>query len=108
VKRILAVLMLMTTSAYAQDQPCTADALIKAGLLLRFHVELKPTDPVDIDPQVKALPPVKALKGNGHFDVLEVTGHYIKATYRMRFLYAPIRGTCPLMGQEILEVADPY
>jgi hypothetical protein len=98
----------MTTSAYAQDQPCTADAIIKAGLLLRFHVGLKPSDPVDIDPQVKALPPVKALKGNGHFDVLEVTGHNIKATYRMRFLYAPIRGSCLLMGQEILEATDPY
>ncbi len=107
-QRMVTALLLMTSSACAQDQPCTADALIKAGPLLRFHVELKPTDAVDIDPQVKALPPVKALKGNGHFDVLEVTGHYIKATYRMRFLYAPIRGSCVLMGQEILEVADPY
>jgi hypothetical protein len=54
------------------------------------------------------LPPVKALKGNGRFDVLEVTGHVYKANYRMRLIYAQIKGSCLLMGQEILEASDPY
>ena len=106
---ILAGVALLTTAAHAAlDQPCVAEAIAKAGPLLRFHLDLKATDPVDIEPDAKALPPIKALKGRGSFDVLEVTGHYIKATYRMRFIYAQIRGSCVLMGQEILEAGDPY
>jgi hypothetical protein len=113
-KRVLAaqllpaVLLLATPAHAALDQPCVAEAIVKAGPLLRFHVDLKATDPIDIEPDAKALPPIKALKGKGSFDVLEVTGHYLKATYRMRFIYAVIKGTCVLMGQEILEVGDPY
>ena len=106
---VFAVLALMTTAAHAAlDAPCVADAIAKAGPLLRFHVDLKATDPVDIEPDAKALPPLKAPKGKGSFDVLEVTGHYIKATYRMRFIYAQIKGSCVLMGQEILEMDSPY
>lgn len=107
--QIFAALALMTTAAHAAlDAPCVADAIVKAGPLLRFHNNLKADDAVDIEPDAKALPPIKAPKGKGSFDVLEVMGHYIKATYRMRFIYAQIRGSCVLMGQEILEVGDPY
>ena len=42
------------------------------------------------------------------FDVLEVWGHIYKADYRMRLIYAQIKGSCALMGQEILEASDPY
>jgi hypothetical protein len=109
VAQILVASALMTTAVHAAlDAPCVADAIVKAGPLLRFHNDLKATDPVDIEPDAKALPPIKAPKGKGSFDVLEVTGHYLKATYRMRFIYAQIRGSCALMGQEILEVGDPY
>ena len=108
-KHFLAALILLATPAHAAlDQPCAADAIAKAGPLLRLHVGLKPTDAVDIEPDARAAPPIKAPKGKGSFDVLEVTGRYIKATYRMRFIYAQIRGSCALMGQEILEVDDPY
>jgi hypothetical protein len=103
-----AVLLVTMPAHAALDAPCVADAIAKAGPLLRFHVDLKAADPVDIEPDAKALTPVKALKGRGSFDVLEVTGHYLKATYRMRFIYAAIKGSCVLMGQEILEVGDPY
>jgi hypothetical protein len=107
--QILTAILPMTTAAHAAlDAPCVADAIAKAGPLLRFHVNLKADDPVDIEPDAKALPPIKALKGRGSFDVLEVTGHYIKATYRMRFIFAQSRGSCVLMGQEILEAGDPY
>jgi hypothetical protein len=106
---VAAALALATPPAHAAlDAPCVADAIVKAGPLLRFHNQLKATDPVDIEPDAKALPPIKAPKGKGSFDVLEVTGHYLKATYRMRFIYAQVRGSCALMGQEILEVDDPY
>ena len=61
-----------------------------------------------IDDTVKTIAPIKALKGNGKFDVLEVWGHIYKADYRMHFIYAEIPGSCTLMGQEILEASDPY
>ena len=48
------------------------------------------------------------LKGNGKFDVLEVWGHIYKGDYRMRFIYAQIKDSCTLMGEEILEASDPY
>jgi hypothetical protein len=61
-----------------------------------------------IDDTVKELAPIKVLKGNGKFDVLEVWGHIYKADYRMRFIYAQIKDSCTLMGEEILEASDPY
>ncbi|HWM45466.1 MAG TPA: hypothetical protein VNR11_00980 [Xanthobacteraceae bacterium] len=77
--------------------------------LLRLHGGAKPDEPVgSVDDKVKVLAPVRALKGKGRFDVVEVWGHIYKADYRMRFLYAQIRGSCALMGQEILEASDPY
>jgi hypothetical protein len=107
--QVLAVLLLMTPPAHAAlDAPCVADAIAKAGPLLRFHNDLKAADAVDIEPDAKALPPLKAPKGKGSFDVLEVTGHYLKVTYRMRFIYAQTGGSCALMGQEILEIGAPY
>ena len=58
--------------------------------------------------EVRELPAVKALKGSGKFDVLEVRGYIYKAEYRMRFIYAQIPDSCVLMGQEIIEASDPY
>lgn len=46
--------------------------------------------------------------GKGKFDVLGVMGGIYKAEYRMRFIYAQIKNTCALMGQEILELSNPY
>ena len=101
------LLIVATATAQAQTHPCAADAIAKATLLLRFHYD-EPNQPVDVDTSVKVLPPIKALRGNGGFDVLEVFGHIYKATYRMRFIYAQIKGSCVLMGQEILEASNPY
>jgi hypothetical protein len=61
-----------------------------------------------VSDEVRELPPVKALKGSGKFDVLEVWGYIYKAEYRMRFIYAQIPDSCVLMGQEIIEASDPY
>jgi len=106
----LAALLLFATAAAAQPQnhSCSGDALGKAALLLRFHGSPEPGQPVDVEQNVKVLPPIKALNGNGRFDVLEVVGHIYKASYRMRLIYAQIKGSCLLMGQEILEASDPY
>jgi hypothetical protein len=102
------LLVAATGTAQAQSHACSADAIGKAAQLLRFHASVEAGEPVDVDRNVKVLPPIKGLKGNGRFDVLEITGHIYKATYRMRLIYAQIKGSCLLMGQEILEAGDPY
>ncbi len=96
---------------YAPPPPpahhCAADAVRHGKALLALHFgEDEPTQ--SVGDEVKILPRVKALKGKGSFDVLEVWGYIYKAEYRMRFLYARIPGECVLMGQEILEASDPY
>ena len=104
----IVVLLVATAAARAQSHACAADAIAKAALLLRFHGAVETGAPVDVEQNVKVLPPIKALRGNGRFDVLEVIGHIYKASYRMRLIYAQIKGSCLLMGQEILEASDPY
>jgi hypothetical protein len=105
---MLAVSAVVAVRAFADNHPCAGDAAAKAEALLRLHNELVKDGPVAVDPAVRLLPPVKALKGNGHFDVLELWGHVYKADFRLRFLYAQIKGSCALMGEEILEASDPY
>jgi len=102
-----ALLALVPASALAQAHHCAADAIARAKPLLLLH-HGEQADAVAIEDNVKALPSIKALKGNGRFDVLEVWGHIYKADYRMRFIYARIKDDCALMGQEILEASDPY
>ena len=90
---------------------CAPDAIKRGRTLLNLHFnDGQPGDAprIDIEDTVKTLAPVKALKGKGRFDVLEVWGYIYKAEYRMRFLYAQIPDACVLMGQEILEASDPY
>jgi hypothetical protein len=96
------------SAAHAENHPCSADAVAKATQLLRLHGDLQANDPVDVEKTVKVLAPIKALEGNGRIDVLEVWGHIYKASYRMRLIYAQIKGSCVLMGEEILEASDPY
>ena len=109
---ILAALLFSTPSLVSAKQqkkaathPCTAKALEQAKKLLEFHNG--PDDRIEIDKNVKVLPPLKNPAGKGSFDVLEVWGYIYKGQYRMRFLFAalPKPNTCLLMGQEILEHA---
>lgn len=110
---LTAAVLITGAGATAQAAPahrCAADAIKRASPLLALHFEDEPgVEPVNrsISEDVKVLPPVKALKGKGSFDVLEVWGYIYKAEYRMRFLYARM-DECLLMGQEILEASDPY
>jgi hypothetical protein len=111
--------ILCAAPSFAAEHPCAGDAHQRAEMLLRFHFVMEPGDPatklassetlnMGIDDKVAALKPIKALRGKGKLDVLEVEGYIYKASYRMRFIYAQIKGSCALMGQEILEEADPY
>ena len=105
---LLAVLVL-AGPARAAERPCAGDAVGRGKKLLRFHIDDNaPANGVDDGSAVRLLPQVTALKGKGKFDVLEITSHVYKATYRMRFIYARLNGTCVLMGQEILEASNPY
>jgi hypothetical protein len=101
------IFLLIVTAVPASAHPCDGDARDRATPLLRFHFE-DPQADVGIGDEVKELAPVKALKGSGKFDVLEVWGYIYKAEYRMHFIYAQIPGECLLMGQEIIEASDPY
>src|SRR5262245_29902533 len=107
-KRLLAALLLAVSPAAAIAHPCDSDAIKRGVPLLKLHFESDNLENAGVDDAVKQLPPIKALKGNGKFDVLEVWGHIYKADYRLRFIYAQIPGDCLLMGQEILEASDPY
>ena len=107
--RLTATLLLLSTSlASAQTHHCAKDAIAKAMPLLKLHFDqAEKLENAGIDDQVKVLAPIKALKGNGRLDVLEVWGHIYKADYRMRFIYAQGKD-CALIGQEILEASNPY
>jgi hypothetical protein len=120
---IVAFLLLLNLPASAAQHHCTAAASALGKELLRLHFDSDEvvTNKSDsrnktpfeelpnwgVDDTAKQLAPIKALKGKGKFDVLELNGYIYKATYRMRFIFAQGED-CTLMGQEILEVADPY
>ena len=104
---LIAAGLMSATAAPALAHPCDGDAQARGAALLAFHYE-EPDADIAIGDEVKELPPLKALRGSGKFDVLEVWGYIYKAEYRMRFIYAQIPGSCVLMGQEIIEASDPY
>jgi hypothetical protein len=102
--------MLSTATLAAQERhPCAGDALARATPLVTLHLDdADLAKSIAFDASVKTLPAIKALKGDGRFDVLEVWGHVYKADYRLRFIYARIKGACVLMGQEVVEAGNPY
>lgn len=90
------------TPATQAGHRCASEAIAQAQKLIEFH--LGPDDRISVNPDVEALPPVKnPANPRQSLDVLEVWADVYKAQYRMRFLYAPVAGTCALVGQEILE-----
>jgi hypothetical protein len=109
--KLLSISMLaLLASSYAfakPPHPCAADARAKAQNLLSMHVS---DDDIrgSIDDKVVRRAPIRALKGKGKFDVLEVMGYVYKAQYRIRLIYAQIPDSCLLMGQEVIEIANPY
>ena len=105
---VLAALLFIVVPTAALAHPCDDDAIQRGMPLLKLQFEADELENAGVDDTVRQLPPIKALKGSGKFDVLEVWGHIYKADYRMRFIYAQIADFCVLMGQEILEASDPY
>jgi hypothetical protein len=108
---LICVLCLAGATHAQRPHPCAADARTRANALLKLHFEVGPSGRVEnfsIGDEVKVLAPVRALRGKGRLDVLEVWGYIYKAEYRMRFIYVQGGSQCALMGQEILEASDPY
>jgi hypothetical protein len=107
-KFALAAIVLVSASGVAAAHRCDQDAIESATPLLTLQFDSDEIENLAIDDTVKTLAPVRALKGSGKFDVLEVCGHIYKTDYRMHFIYAQGDDSCLLMGQEILEASDPY
>lgn len=112
----LAFAFVSTGIARAEAAPaCAGDAATRAESLIKFHVTdggkmpemADDVAPVDIG-DVVGIGRLKPLRGPGRYDVLEVTGHVIKAEYRVHLIYAGMQGQCVLMGQEIIEVDSPF
>lgn len=109
VGQVLGLMVLgLSPGIAAASHPCAQDARNHAHRLLALHGDVPAPDQISIDAEPRLLAPRPALAGEGVFDVLEITGHIYRASYRMRFLYAQFPDSCVLMGQEILEIADPY
>jgi hypothetical protein len=105
---VLALLMgAASASAGAPLHPCAAQATEQALKLLKFHTGGDERAEV-FKERTRSIGTVKALRGRGRFDVIEVPGGVYKAGYRLRLIYARIGGRCVLMGQEVLEESDPY
>lgn len=97
-------LMGMWESAHAQPSVCAAPAVEQARKLLSFHAD--GDDRIAIDDKVRELPSLKnPADPQQRLQVLEVWGYIYKARYRMRMIYAPMAGSCTLVGQEVLEYA---
>ena len=94
-------ILLVSASGVAAAHPCDQDAIERATPLLKLQFDAgdDEVENLAIDDTVKTLAPVRALKGSGKFDVLEVWGHIYKADYRMRFIYA--------QGDELLPADGP-
>jgi len=101
---ISCVLLVSTALTYAKNHDCAVPALEQARKLLSFHAD--GDDRIAIDKAVKELPSLKnPADPQQRLQVLEVWGYIYKARYRMRLIYAPMAGSCTLMGQEVLEYA---
>lgn len=101
---IASALLALTGLSYAKSPECSAPAIAQARKLLSFHAD--GDDRIEIDKAVKELPSLKnPADAQQRFQVLEVWGYIYKARYRMRLIYAPMGGSCTLMGQEVLEFA---
>jgi hypothetical protein len=83
--------------APASPHACAADAKVGAENLLALHTGND--DLASIAESVTSAARVKAPGGKGKLDVLKVTGDVYEPEYRMRFLYAQIRGMCALLEQ---------
>lgn len=107
-RAIAVVFALMTSAAKAAEPRCAEDAAEQAKKLLAFHVGEGMEDRMGFErPRSKARMKNPANPKQA-FDVLEVEGFVNPhGRYRMRFIFYKLPRGCLLMGQEVLEFANP-
>ena len=103
-------LSLIAKSTAQQPHFCSADALKRAPILLKHHLQddLLGSEGhgFKIGKQIRHLAPiVNPAASHQKFDVLQTWAFVYKAKYRLRFYYAQLPETCALMGQEVFEHA---
>ena len=92
----------------ASNHPCSSDAIARARELIVFYRHPDETGfsgQWSVDESAAKVRTVAAITGKRRYDVLQVWGNVYKGRYRMRLIYAIVRGECVLMGEEILEDA---
>lgn len=100
-------LFLFATSAIAAAIPCAPDASEQAHKLLVFHMGEGFRDRMDFELPVEKASIKNPANPKQIFKVLQVDGTVSPhGRYRMRFIFYPSSGSCLLMGQEILELAN--
>ncbi|WP_458022296.1 hypothetical protein [Kosakonia sp. BK9b] len=106
---VLTALLLFSFSFHAcaagkkSAEKCNAQAITEAKKLLAFYRDND--DRMEIDSEVTPLMKMKNPQNQAqYFDVLQVWGYLYKGKYRMRLIFL---ADCTLMGEEILEYANP-
>jgi hypothetical protein len=105
---IAVVFVSSSVALSAADHPCAVDAARRAKGLLEYHFGEDDRIPSEVRGPVQRVGTMKAIRGQGRFDILQVSGYKYKAEYRIRLIYAQVSGSCVLMGQEILESGSPF
>ncbi|MGZ3789838.1 MAG: hypothetical protein ACXVLQ_15015 [Bacteriovorax sp.] len=118
---VILILSISLASAFAKDEKkvkrfpasasfkvhrCESSALNLAAPFLAQFVGITDESQVEVAPQVVLRPSIKAPLTKKMYDVLELDGNYIKASYRMRFIFSQMKEGCVLVGQEIIEYTD--
>ncbi|AGN85298.1 hypothetical protein BBB57_17805 [Kosakonia sacchari] len=90
-------------AAKQSELTCKAQAITEANKLLAFYRDND--DRAEVDKDVTALAKMQNPENKSqYFDVLQTWGYIYKGKYRMRFIFL---NDCTLMGEEILEYANP-
>ena len=102
------LLALVASSTTAAAPICAVDASEQARKLLAFHVGEGFEDRMSFEPPSQKASIRNPANSKQVFNVLEVEGFVSPhGRYRLRFIFYPLPRGCLLMGQEILEIANP-
>ncbi|MGR4051076.1 hypothetical protein [Kosakonia cowanii] len=104
---IMLILFSMSHSSFAatkkSELTCKAQAITESKKLLAFYRDND--DRAEVDKDVTALAKMQNPENKSqYYDVLQTWGYIYKGKYRMRFIFL---NDCTLMGEEILEYANP-
>ena len=104
---VTSLLFTLSFSSFAAEkksaETCKTQAISEAKKLMAFYSDND--DRAGIDGHVTPLAKIQNPENRSqYFDVLQAWGNIYKGKYRMRFIFL---NDCTLMGDEILEYANP-